>query len=301
MTRIEQHRANLRRRLRDWDGLRPGPDSVSWRVNRELIVIAGWGRAVLLQLAHPLVAAGVAEHSRFDGGVTSGLARLRSTIGAMLALTFGDEDAMVDAAARINAIHDRVSGTLPEPVGTFGAGTGYSAHDAALLRWVHATLLDSIPRVYEQLAGPLTPADRDRYCVEAAVMGPLLDIPPPLLPRRAADVERYVHSMIDDGVLGVTAASRTIAHGVLFPAGWRLLWPVFRPVQLLTIGSLPPKIRDAYGFAWTARHERALARWTWTVRTALGLLPDRARHWPASRTAAAHARHVLVPTHREVA
>src|SRR5690606_5649051 len=117
MTPIEQHRNAIRARLLEWDGTRPGPADISWRINRELIVVAAWGRAVLLQLAHPLVAAGVGEHSRFSGGLTSGVARLRSTVGAMLALTFGNEDAMVEAAARINAIHDRVRGQLAESAG----------------------------------------------------------------------------------------------------------------------------------------------------------------------------------------
>lgn len=301
MTPIEQHRNAIRARLREWDGTRPGPGDISWRINREMIVVAAWGRAVLLQLAHPLVAAGVGEHSRFSGGLTSGVARLRSTVGAMLALTFGNEDAMVEAAARINAIHDRVRGQLAESAGRFAAGCAYSAHDAELLRWVHATLMDSIPRIYEQLVAPVMPAEREQYLAEAAIMGPLLGIPDTLLPRTVADLDSYVSSMVDTGTLGVTSAGRRLAHGVLFPRGWQLLWPLFRPFQLMTIGTLPPRIRAAYGFSWTARDERALVRWTRTLRGLLRLTSPVVRHWPVSRThAALTPQRFIAPTRREV-
>ena len=76
-------------------------------VNRERIVVLGWGRAILLQLAHPLVAAGVRDHSGFSAGPMARLRRLHATVGAMVAFTFGDDARVSRAAARINAVHDR--------------------------------------------------------------------------------------------------------------------------------------------------------------------------------------------------
>ena len=131
--------------------MRAGPESVTWKVNREMIVVAGWGRAVLLQLAHPAVAAGVHHHSSFRGSLRASVRRLQTTVRAMLSLTFGDTEQMIAAAAGINTIHGRVRGRIPE-----GAGAAYSAHDPDLQRWVHATLLESIPATYELLVGPLT-------------------------------------------------------------------------------------------------------------------------------------------------
>ena len=75
-------------------------------------MVAGWGRAILLQLAHPAVAAGVRDHSSFRGSILSSFRRLHSTVGAMLSLTFGDTEQMITAAAGINAIHDRVRGRV---------------------------------------------------------------------------------------------------------------------------------------------------------------------------------------------
>jgi uncharacterized protein (DUF2236 family) len=267
----------VRARLLQSDQVRPGPDSVTWKINREMIVVAGWGRAILLQLAHPAVAAGVHHHSSFRGSLLSSVRRFQSTVGAMLSLTFGDTEQMITAAARINAIHDRVRGRVE------GAGETYSAHDPDLQRWVHATLLDSIPLTYERLVGPLTLRERDRYCEEGAIMEPLLGMPAGWLPRDSAQLDTYMREMLAGGRIAVTDTSRMVARAVLYPPQWYAAWPAFRPLQLLTIGSLPESIRQAYGFEWRAREERACARWTAFLRTSLRLLPPLARQWPVAR------------------
>lgn len=280
---IDEHRAAVRQRLAASGVVRSGPGSVSWKVSGEIVVVAGWGRAILMQLAHPLIAAGVAEHSSFRSSPAGRVRRLWSTVGAMLSLAFGSDDELVDAAARINSIHDRVSGRLGEAAGEIEAGRRYSAHDPALLRWVHATLLESMPLTYERLVGPLTAAERDRYCAEAAIMEPLLDIPAGLLPRHSAQLDAYLDEMLCGGTVAVSATSRELARAILCPPGWRLMWPAFRFLQLLTIGLLPPAIREGYRFTWTARDARALTRWTSAVRLVRRVSPVFLREWPAAR------------------
>ena len=108
---LERHRAAVRARLLSAGAVRSDASTVTWKLNREVIVIAGWGRAILLQLAHPLIAAGVADHSSFRGSLITSFKRLSSTVGAMLSLTFGTDEEAIAAAAGINGIHDRVSGT----------------------------------------------------------------------------------------------------------------------------------------------------------------------------------------------
>jgi len=265
------HSAAVRARLAEAETPRPGPGSVSWRINREIIVVAGWGRAILLQLAHPAVAAGVHDHSSFRGSLRASVRRMRSTVRAMLSITFGDAERMVAAAAGINAIHDRVR------------GCGYSAHDPDLQCWVHATLLDSTLNSYERLVRPLTAQERDRYCAEAAIMEPLMGIPHGMLPRTSAELAAYVRDMLAGDRIAVTDTGRALATAVLSPPNWRLAWPAFRPLQLMTIGSLPPSIRRAYGFRWRPREERALARWTAAIRTSRRLLPRAGREWPIAR------------------
>ena len=265
------HALRVSERLRAAGVTKPGPGSITWTISREMIVLVGWGRAILLQLAHPAIAAGLRDHSSFRAGVRSRVRRMRSTVGAMLSITFGDTEEMIAAAARINTIHDRVR------------GTDYSAHDPELQRWVHATLLDSVPCVYERLVGPLSSAQRDQYCLEAALMEPLLGIPAGSLPRDRSELDTYIRNVSTSGILDVTDTSRALARAVLYPPGWCVAWPVFRALQLLTIGSLPPAIRAAYGFAWRERDARALARWTRVLRILIRVLPPAVRQWPAAR------------------
>jgi uncharacterized protein (DUF2236 family) len=283
VTAFERHRAQVRERLRTASVTRSGPGSVSWTINREIIVVAGWGRAILLQLAHPLVAAGIDAHSSFRGSLTASIRRLWSTIGAMLSLTFGEDEEAIAVAAGINVIHDRVSGRLDAPAGVCPAGAAYSAHDPELLRWVHATLMDSIPLTYELLVGPLAPEQRESYCAEAAIMEPLLDIPAGLLPRSTTDLDAYMRRILGSGTIAITPSSRALARAVLFPPRWQLLWPAFRPVQLITIGLLPGAVREAYGFEWTERDARALVRWTTALKFLRGVTPVFMREWPGSR------------------
>src|SRR6267142_1934243 len=146
----------------------------TWKLHREVVLLAGWGRGILLQLAHPMVAQGVADHSGFAEDSWGRVGRLRRTLAAMLALTFGTPEESAGAAAAINRIHDRVHGQLAEGAGPFASSARYSAHDPALLAWVHATLVDTFLITYERFVAPLTPAERDRYCREAGTARPLV-------------------------------------------------------------------------------------------------------------------------------
>lgn len=275
---FERHRAAVRARLAESGHLRPGPDSVTWKINREVIVVAGWGRAIVMLLAHPSVAAGVHEHSSFRRSLLTRVRRLRATVRAMQALAFGDAEQMIAAAAGINTIHDGVNGEVRDR-----AGETYSAHDPELLRWVHGTLIESILLTYEQIVGPLTPGERDRYCLEATIMEPLLGMPNGWLPRDSAELDTYMRTMLDGARITVTPTSRALARAVLFPERWQVAWPVFRALQVLTIGTLPPSIREAYGFEWRAPDARAFARWTAGLRAVVRVLPAFAREWPMAR------------------
>lgn len=113
-------------------------------------------------------------------------------------------------------------------------------------------------------------------------MEPLLGMPEGWLPRDRAQLDAYMRGMLAGGSLEVTDTSRALARAVLYPPRWQVAWPAFRIVQLLTIGSLPPSIRQAYGFEWRARDERALARWTTMLRGSR-MLPSIARAWPMAR------------------
>ena len=187
--------------------------------------------------------------------------------------------------ARINAIHDRVHGRLPESAGAFAAGTAYSAHDPALLAWVHATLLEMNLRVYELFVGSLRAEDKDRYCAEASAIEVPLGIPAGRLPRSFGELGRHMDAMLSSATITVTDNARMLARDVLFPPAPRLAAPVLSLVRLQTVGLLPPRIREEYGLPWSTRRERLLGVSTGLARTLLRVTPPIVRHWPAARRA----------------
>jgi uncharacterized protein (DUF2236 family) len=265
--------------------------STGWKLQREIVLLLAWGPAILLQLAHPLVAQGIADHSAFRTQRHGRVRRLYGTIDAMLQLAFGTEPQARAVLARINAIHDRVNGRLSGAAGVFPAGTPYTAHDPALLAWVHATLLDMNLRVYERYVGPLSVEDKDRYCAEASAIEAPLGIPAGRLPRSFGELGRYMDAMLSSGAITVTDDARMLARDVLHPPAPRLAAPALSLVRLQTVGLLPAAVREDYGLPWSARRERLLGLSTGVARRVLRVTPPVIRHWPAARRAHRRAAH----------
>ena len=260
---------------------------MAWKLHSEIVLLAGWGRAILLQIAHPLVAEGVARHSSFLAGRWGRLNRLSRTIRAMLTLSFGTAEEADGVARGIRGIHDRVHGETATPGGPLSARTRYSAHDPALLTWVHATLLDSFLLTYERFVRPLSGEERDRYCAESSAIEPLLGIPAGRVPRSAAALRDYLDSAMASGEIAVTETARRLAQEIVDPPAFAIGWPLLALVRLSTSGLLPPSIREGYGLPWDTRRQRALDALTATSRRSLPLLPSALRHWPAARAARA--------------
>jgi uncharacterized protein (DUF2236 family) len=258
-------------------------DSIARRIHRERLALLGWGRAIAMQFAHPLIAAGVGDHSSFSSGRMARFKRLHGTVRAMLSLTFGDEPSAFKTAQGINAIHDRVHGTLKFDAGRFPAGTPYSAHDPVLLHWVLMTLLDSIPLAYTRVIGPIPASEQDLYCRESHRLGQWLGIPDVMLPQSMADVRTSVQQMMSSGDLVVTDTARALMRDVLYPPFHLAYWPAAHVTRLATIGLLDPGLREQYGLTWTARDERAFDRWTRRLRGLRSISPDWLRYWPEQR------------------
>jgi uncharacterized protein (DUF2236 family) len=252
---------------------------VSRKIHAERILLLGWGRALLLQFAHPLVAQGIVEHSGFLREKRGRWGRLRRTLDAMLILTFGTPEEAAGVARGINAIHDRVHGRI-EASGA--AAAAYSAHDPDLLRWVHATLVDSFILTYELCVAPLTGLEKEQYCAESAGIEPLLGIPEGFLPRSPLALERYMRDMLAGPDIMVTEAARRLARELLTPVP-RVALPLMALARLPTVGLLPPRLRGEYGFAWSSRHETALRAWARATRALLSVTPGRLRRWRMAR------------------
>ena len=166
------------------------------------------GPPILLQLARSPSWRPASRPQRLRRGGAGLRPGMRRTIGAMLSLTFGTEAEVGETAGRINAIHRRVHGRLDCDVGGYAAGTPYDATDPALLTWVHATLLDSQLRTYALLVGPLAPGEEDRYCAEAAQVGPLLGVSASELPHTRDRLDGYLDRMQREDRLAVGAGAR---------------------------------------------------------------------------------------------
>lgn len=233
-----------------------------------------------MQFAHPLIAAGVGDHSSFKSGRIARFKRLHGTVRAMLSLTFGDEAIAFEAAQGIRKIHDRVHGVLKVDAGHFPAGTPYSAHDPILLHWVLMTLLDSIPLAYTRLVGPLSGDEQDRYCQESARLGLWLGIPEDRLPRTIDEVRSEVRRVMASGDLFVTDTARDLLQDVLYPPFQLAYWPAARMTRMTTIGLMDPRLREQYGLTWTERDERAFDRWAPRLRGLRSVAPDWIRYWP---------------------
>jgi uncharacterized protein (DUF2236 family) len=261
----------------------PGPGSISWRIAAERLAILGWGRAILMQFAHPLVAAGVAQHGTFGSSRRAPFLRLHGTVQTMLDLTFGSEECAHAAANRVNRIHDDVSGELGSATGRWAASTRYSAHDPQLLAWVHTTLVDSTILVYERLVRPLGPAEADTFCRDARHSSARLGLNVEDLPATLAALRADLQTRLESGEIVVGDDARRLAAGILTPPFRFAYWPAYRLHALLTVGLLPPAIRQEYGLEWGDRDQRALDRWCTLTRTLRTWLPRSLATWAPSQ------------------
>src|SRR5258708_28705141 len=226
-------------------GLRPGlfeEDSITRRVNRENILLLGGGRALLMQLAHPKVAAGVDEHSDFRAHP---IRRLRRTIRMTMAIVFGDRDTALAAARGVNQVHAKVQ------------GAGYRALDPDLLLWVYATLADTALVTYEAFVKPLLAREREEFHQEFKLLGELLGVPPDRFPHTARDFDPCLEQMVSDGPVRVDARARELAEQVMRPPTRVLPGPVMIPLNVITTGLLTPPLREQYGLPWGPGQRRA--------------------------------------------
>jgi uncharacterized protein (DUF2236 family) len=268
-----------------------GPDSEAWRLDREAMLLLGAGpRALLLQIAHPWVAAGVAEHSNFREDPWR---RLDGTLRSYLAIVYGTTG---DARAEIRRLNDLHRGIT---------GPGYAARDPELSLWVHATLIESTIAAYDAWLEPLWRERRARFYAETRPLGRAFGIPEKLLPVDLDAFEAYYAGMLaPDGPVHPTPVARDLAQAILrpplgplaklAPAGvGQALLPVLEriPVEAYAwtlwpaVGLLPDSVRAEFGLRWGPL-ERATSAWLvagWKAWRPL--LPAGFRWMPQARAA----------------
>jgi uncharacterized protein (DUF2236 family) len=240
-------------------------DSITRRVNRENVLLLGGGRALLMQLAHPKVAAGVDEHSDFR---IDPLRRLRRTVRMTMAIVFGDEETAHAAARAVNHAHARVK------------GEGYRALDPELLLWVHATLVDSALVTYETFVRRLASDEKEAFFEESQLLGTMLGIPRDAFPTSHAAFEEYVARMVEGTSLDVGPTALELSRLVVRPRVLRLPGLVFAPFEVVTAGLLPDRLRADYALPWSTARRRAYSLAVRSVRGAVAVTPPVIRVWP---------------------
>ncbi|HZQ50530.1 MAG TPA: oxygenase MpaB family protein [Candidatus Dormibacteraeota bacterium] len=239
-------------------------DSITRRINRENILLLGGGRALLMQLAHPSVAAGVDEHSDFRAHPVR---RLRRTVRMTMAIVFGDRKTALAAARAVNRRHGGVR------------GAGYHALDPDLLMWVHATLVDSAIVVYDTFVQRLRRGEREEFYQESKLIAELLGMPRAHAPATYRDFEAYLDRMLE-GPVQVTDQARALGRLVLRPPLKLVPGPVMVPFEVVTAGLLPARLREQYGLSWGIAQRRAYRLAVAAVPKVVALTPPLLRVWP---------------------
>lgn len=258
------------------------PDSLTFRINREAVLLLGGSRALLMQIAHPLVAQGVADHSSFQ---KDPLGRLLRTLFTMLDILFGTEEEATRASAYIARRHQKVKGKLKESAGSYRRGTQYFAEDPELLLWVYATLHDTSIYAYELFVRELTEEEKETYYRESRRVAPLLRIPEKILPTSQKAFEQYLEKMLHSNQIAVSPTGKALADAILHPKLLLVPRHLFEPHRFLTIGMLPPVLKEKFGFTWTPLHQLAFEAAATAIRKTLPFLPRHLRYLPQSHRA----------------
>jgi uncharacterized protein (DUF2236 family) len=247
-----------------------GPHSMRWRIDREAALFLGAGRALLLQLAHPWVAAAVARHSR---ALDDPIARFHGTFATVFAMVFGRLSEALAAARDLHRRHAVIRGHLGEAVATDLAAAPYAANDRAALRWVHSTLVETALKAYA-LVQPLTREERDGYYAESCRFAGFFGLGLDQLPADFDAFSAYCDAMVKDGALAVGPQARNIATRLLAGADHRIAPNWYRA---LTAELLPSPLVEAYGLPLGARERQRSARALDLIRRVYPRLPERLR------------------------
>jgi len=234
----------------------------------ESVLLAGAGRAILLQIANPAVGHGVAEHSNF---AESPLDRLRATMTYVYAVVYGTEVQQAAVRRSVNRAHAPVR-RKPD-----AGSKGYSAFDAQSQLWVVATLYDTAVTVYEKIYGALDDEAADLIYREYARIGTALQLPAELWPADRAAFEAYWDDCLQR--LEADDVSVRVARDLLHPPDPQLWQRLVMPLaRFLTVGLLPDHLRESFGLPWSARHRRLFDRTMHWSAVVYPRLPQRVRH-----------------------
>ena len=266
-----------------------GPGSITWRVMREPLLLLGASRALLVQVAHPLVAEGALDHSDF---AQDAVGRFQRTVAWVTTVVFGTKEEARAATREVNRAHRKVEGLLSEEhaTGTWPAGSSYRARDQDLVLWVHAALVESMLATHDAAIGGLQPRDRDRFVVEWDQVVRMMGLPDGTGWEGYADLRTWMDQLVGNGAALPGAGSREVADVILVPRlGMQGPRALAELTGFITSGLLPDPIRRHYRIRWTPAQELAHRALCASLRRARTMMPRPFRVSPVYDFAVARA------------
>lgn len=257
-----------------------------WKINREQIILLGGARALLMQIAHPLVAESVYQHSYV---FTKPYLRLKRTLDLTLSMVFGTVEEVQQATDEIDRVHRPATGRLATTTGDYPSGTPYNPRNPKLAQWVYATLVEGALHGYETYIQPLSDADKQAYYEDSKRSVEPLGVKASRLPATYDGLLDYMHTAVESGEVVVGDTARKIAPFILLQSR-RLAFPVSYPISRLTYAQLPEKIREQYGYSLHPLESFGVNLGVTITRHMIPLLPSIMRHVQPYRRAQAILR-----------
>jgi uncharacterized protein (DUF2236 family) len=282
-----------------------GPGSIVWRVNKENTQGFGGMTAVLLQIAHPKVGAGVDDHSDFEEDPIGRAERTREIVEALL---FADLETAIEASMIVRRMHEWVEGELQEDVGPWEEGEPYAANDPDNLLWVHATMIHMELTMHEQFVEELTPAEREEYYQEIKIFGQLMGIPRDHYPETLEDFWAYYERELEETVIP-TAKGTRLKESLFEGNTWfakAMPFDAFpRLYAFLSPANMPEVTRERLDLEWSEERQARYDRMVETISRSLPYMPDVMRYNAEYRKAMErienHSEPRIVPDPRPVA
>tara|TARA_B100001758_G_scaffold55189_1_gene45532 strand:- start:1860 stop:2702 length:843 start_codon:yes stop_codon:yes gene_type:complete len=216
-----------------------GPNSMMWKVNKEITVLFGGARALLMHAAHPLIAAGARQTSFYQRDPWK---RLIRTLSLQNSVTFGTKKEADESAHRINKLHEVIKGKDEVTGGT------YDALDFEQLLWVHACLQVSSIYFYEKTVKKLTDTEKNQYHSENMIAAEMVLIDKELMPKTHQELKDWVINKSKEKkyllLTDVAEDVQDIIKGGPVPIHIKPIWPF---IAFTAFNTLPSEFKEIYG------------------------------------------------------
>ena len=215
-----------------------GPTSMMWKVNKEITVLFGGARALLMHAAHPLIAAGARQTSFYQRDPWK---RLIRTLSLQNSVTFGTKKEANESANRINKLHELIKG---EDEITGGI---YDALDQEQLLWVHGCLQVSSIYFYEKTVKKLSNTEKDEYHKENMIAAEMCLIDTSIMPQTHEELKNWIIKKSKEKnyllLTDVAKDVKNIIGGGPVPVHIKPIWPF---IAFTAFNSLPKEFKDIY-------------------------------------------------------